>query len=176
MEGWMHGLIEFVRQNQAWAAPIVLVLAFGESLAFISLLLPAWGALVAIGALVGASGINFWPVLIAGALGAALGDWVSYWFGFRYKDQVSQIWPLSKFPDLVPRGEAFVRKWGVPSIYIGRFFGPLRASVPLAAGIFEMPYWRFQVANFVSAFIWSAVLLMCGDGLSYAAQWLWTLK
>jgi membrane protein DedA with SNARE-associated domain len=166
MEGWMHGLIEFVRQNQVWAAPIVLLLAFGESLAFISLLLPAWGALVAIGALVGASGISFWPVLIAGALGAALGDWLSYWFGFRYKDQVAQIWPLSKFPDLLPRGEAFVKKWGVPSIYIGRFFGPLRASVPLAAGIFEMPYWRFQVANFTSAFIWAGVLLLFGDGLS----------
>jgi membrane protein DedA with SNARE-associated domain len=176
MEGWMHGLIEFVRQNQIWAAPIVLLLAFGESLAFISLLLPAWGALVAIGALVGASGISFWPVLIAGALGAALGDWLSYWFGFRYKDQVAQIWPLSKFPDLLPRGEAFVKKWGVPSIYIGRFFGPLRASVPLAAGIFEMPYWRFQVANFTSAFIWAGVLLLFGDGLSMTVEWLWKLK
>ena len=176
MEGWMNGLIEFVRQNQVWAAPIVLLLAFGESLAFISLLLPAWGALVAIGALVGASGISFWPVLIAGALGAALGDWLSYWFGFRYKDQVAQIWPLSKFPDLLPRGEAFVKKWGVPSIYIGRFFGPLRASVPLAAGIFEMPYWRFQVANFTSAFIWAGVLLLFGDGLSMTVEWLWKLK
>ena len=173
MEGWMHGLIEFVRQNQVWAAPIVLLLAFGESLAFISLLLPAWGALVAIGALVGASGISFWPVLIAGALGAALGDWLSYWFGFRYKDQVAQIWPLSKFPDLLPRGEAFVKKWGVPSIYIGRFFGPLRASVPLAAGIFEMPYWRFQVANFLSAFVWSAALLLFGDVISQVAEWIW---
>ncbi|KAA0073252.1 DedA family protein [Tardiphaga sp. P9-11] len=176
MEGWMHGLIEFVRQNQVWAAPIVLLLAFGESLAFISLLLPAWGALVAIGALVGASGISFWPVLIAGAVGAALGDWLSYWFGFKYKDHVAQIWPLSKFPELLPRGEAFVKKWGVPSIYIGRFFGPLRASVPLAAGIFEMPYWRFQVANFTSAFIWSGALLMFGDGLSMTVEWLWKLK
>jgi membrane protein DedA with SNARE-associated domain len=176
MEGWMHGLIEFVRQNQVWAAPIVLLLAFGESLAFISLLLPAWGALVAIGALVGASGISFWPVLIAGAVGAALGDWLSYWFGFKYKDQVAQIWPLSKFPELLPRGEAFVKKWGVPSIYIGRFFGPLRASVPLAAGIFEMPYWSFQIANFTSAFIWAGVLLLFGDGLSVAVEWLWKLK
>lgn len=176
MEGWMHGLIEFVRQNQVWAAPVVLLLAFGESLAFISLLLPAWGALVAIGALVGASGISFWPVLIAGAVGAALGDWLSYWFGFKYKDQVAQIWPLSKFPELLPRGEAFVKKWGVPSIYIGRFFGPLRASVPLAAGIFEMPYWRFQVANFTSAFIWAGVLLLFGDGLSMTVEWLWKLK
>ncbi len=176
MEGWMHGLIEFVRQNQVWAAPIVLLLAFGESLAFISLLLPAWGALVAIGALVGASGISFWPVLIAGALGAALGDWLSYWFGFRYKDQVAQIWPLSKFPTCFRAAKRFVKKWGVPSIYIGRFFGPLRASVPLAAGIFEMPYWRFQVANFTSAFIWAGVLLLFGDGLSMTVEWLWKLK
>ena len=58
------------------------------------------------------------------------------------------MWPLSRYPEILPRGEDFVQKWGVPSIFIGRFFGPLRASVPLAAGIFEMPYWRFQIANF----------------------------
>ena len=158
-----HALADFVRDHQAWAAPIVLVLAFGESLAFISLLIPAWGALVAIGALIGASGISFWPVWIAGGIGAALGDWVSYWFGYKYKEQVAQMWPLSRYPDILPRGEAFVRSWGVPSIFIGRFFGPLRASVPLAAGIFEMPYWRFQIANFVSALVWSAALLLFGD-------------
>ncbi len=38
--------------HEAWAAPVVFVLAFGESLAFISLLLPAWAALVGIGALI----------------------------------------------------------------------------------------------------------------------------
>ena len=51
MDVWMHDLISFVRDHQTWAAPIVLLLAFGESLAFISLLIPAWGVLVAIGAL-----------------------------------------------------------------------------------------------------------------------------
>lgn len=133
MEAYIHDIAEFVRQHEAWAAPVVLALAFGESLAFVSLLIPAWGALVAIGALIGVSGLSFWPVWIAGGVGAALGDWVSYWFGYRYKDNVAQIWPLSKYPGLLRRGEDFVRKWGVPSIFIGRFFGPLRASVPLAA-------------------------------------------
>ena len=105
----------------------MLLLAFAESLAFVSLVLPAWGALVAIGALIGVSGISFWPVWIAGAVGAALGDWLSYWIGYRYKDHVVQVWPLSRYPELLLRGEDFVRKWGVPSIFIGRFFGPLRA-------------------------------------------------
>jgi membrane protein DedA with SNARE-associated domain len=173
MEEFARALADFVRDHSAWAAPIVLLLAFGESLAFISLLIPAWGALVAIGALIGASGISFWPVWIAGGIGAALGDWVSYWFGFKYKEHVAQMWPLSRYPEILPRGEAFVKKWGVPSIFIGRFFGPLRASVPLAAGIFEMPYWSFQVANFVSALVWSAALLLFGDVIGLIAEWLW---
>ena len=173
MEGWMHGLIDFVRLHQVWAAPIVLLLAFGESLAFISLLIPAWGALVAIGALLSAGGISLWPIWLAGAVGASLGDWLSYWFGARYKHQVASIWPLTKFPNLLPLGEAFVTKWGVPGIFLARFSGPLRASVPLAAGIFEMPYWRFQIANFSSALVWSAVLLLFGDVMALIAGWLW---
>lgn len=163
----MHGLIDFVRQHQVWAAPVVALLAFGESLAFVSLLIPAWGALVAIGALIGASGISFWPIWLAGAIGASLGDWLSYWIGARYKHQVANVWPLTKFPNLLPRGEAFVNKWGVPGIFLARFSGPLRASVPLAAGIFEMPYWRFQAANVLSALVWSGVLLLFGDAMSH---------
>ncbi len=173
MEDFGRAVADFVRDHQAWAAPIVLLLAFGESLAFISLLIPAWGALVAIGALIGATGISFWPVWLAGGIGAALGDWLSYWFGYRYKDRVAQMWPLSRYPEILPRGEAFVRDWGVPSIFIGRFFGPLRASVPLAAGIFEMPYVMFQAANFVSALVWSAVLLLFGDIIGRIMEWLW---
>ena len=133
MEDITRALADFVRDHQAWAPPIVLLLAFGESLAFISLLVPAWGALVAIGALIGVSGISFWPVWFAGGIGAALGDWVSYWFGFKYKEHVAQMWPLSRFPKILPRGEAFVKSWGVPSIFIGRFFGPL-AGLGAACG------------------------------------------
>ena len=166
-------VIDFVRLHAAWAPPIVFALAFGESLAFISLLIPAWSALVAIGALLSTSGINFWPVWIAGSLGAALGDWLSYWIGLKLEYSVQHIWPLSRHPGLIPRGEAFVKKWGIPGVFIGRFFGPLRASVPLVAGIFAMPFWRFQLANFSSAFVWAAVLLTLGDGISRGVRWLW---
>ena len=142
---------EFVRDHAVWAGPIMFALAFAESLAFISLLVPAWGALVAIGALVGAGTLSFFPVWIGGALGAACGDWLSYWIGLKLEYSVQHIWPLSRHPNLIPRGEAFVKKWGALAIVIGRFFGPLRAAVPLVAGIFEMPIWRFQIANFSSA-------------------------
>ena len=144
--------IDFVRLHAQWAPPIVFVLAFAESLAFISLLVPAWGALVAMGALIKSGGLDFWPVWVAGALGAACGDWLSYWVGLKLERGVANIWPLSRHPELIPRGEAFVKKWGV-------------------AGIFEMPYWRFQFANFFSAFVWAAVLLTIGDAISVAFDW-----
>lgn len=165
--------VDFVRNNQVWAAPVVFALAFGESLAFLSLLIPAWGALVAIGALISSSDISFWPIWIAASLGAAAGDWLSYWVGLKLEYTVAHVWPLSRHPDFIPRGEAFMKKWGVPGIFIGRVFGPLRASVPLIAGIFEMPFWRFQVANFSSAFVWAAVLLTIGDVISKAVKWVW---
>src|ERR1700741_379373 len=154
LEAHAQQLVEFVRLHEAWAAPIVFALAFGESLAFISLVIPAWAALVGIGVLISSGNLDFWPIWVAGAVGAALGDWLSYWVGIKLGPPVAHAWPLSKNPELIPRGERFVAKWGSLAIFIGRFFAPLRASVPLAAGIFLMPYWRFQVANFVSAFAW----------------------
>jgi membrane protein DedA with SNARE-associated domain len=45
--------------------------------------------------------------------------------------------------------------------------------VPLVAGIFEMPWWRFQVANFTSAFLWAAVLLLLGDVIATVLQYVW---
>ncbi|MCF8476754.1 MAG: DedA family protein [Pseudolabrys sp.] len=173
LHAYADQLIAFARDNAVWAPPIVFALAFGESLAFISLLIPAWGALVAIGTLIGSSGISFWPVWVAAAIGAALGDWLSYWIGLKLEYRVQHIWPLSRHPDLIPRGERFMKTWGVAGIFIGRFFGPLRAAVPLIAGIFEMPFWRFQLANFTSAFVWAAVLLTLGGGISGAIGWAW---
>src|SRR5664280_1213701 len=43
LDTYVPPVIAFVRDNAAWAPPIMFALAFGESLAFISLLIPAWG-------------------------------------------------------------------------------------------------------------------------------------
>jgi membrane protein DedA with SNARE-associated domain len=164
-------LVEFVRQHEVWAAPLSFVLSFGESLAFVSLLFPAWAALIGIGALIGAEHLNFWPIWIASSIGAALGDWLSYWLGAKIGPAIANIWPLSRRPKLLPRGHAFVQRWGMLAILIGRFFGPLRASVPIAAGVLRMPYWHFQTANVFSAFVWAGVLLVFGDFLRAAFNW-----
>jgi membrane protein DedA with SNARE-associated domain len=166
-------VVEFVRDHRAWAAPIVFVLAFAESLAVISFVVPAWAVLVAIGAMMKTGGIPFLPVLVAGALGAALGDWLSYWIGSKFKHSVGKMWPFSRHPGLLVRGEAFIKKWGVLAIFIARFSGPLRAAVPIVAGMLRMPQHPFQIANFISAFIWVAVLLQLGDIGALLWAWFW---
>lgn len=165
--------IDFVQANAGWAGPIVFVLAFLESIVFFSLFLPAWAALVGVGALIGPDGLSFWPLWIGATVGAALGDWVSYWIGVKVGPRIGDRWPLSRYPNLMPRGENFIRKWGAPGIFLGRFFGPLRAVVPVIAGIFRMPMMLFQLANFASAAVWAAVLLLFGDVIGTLISSIW---
>ena len=131
-----------------------------------SLLLPATVILLALGALIGESGIAFWPIWAAAAVGAFFGDWLSYWIGYHYQDRVAHMWPLSRNPQLLARGHAFFERWGVLGIFIGRFFGPLRAVVPLVGGICGMPQRYFQLANVTSAMIWAFGILAPGHSAS----------
>lgn len=160
--GFVEFVLAFVRMHQDWAVPIVFLLAFGESLAFVSLLLPATAILLAAGGLIGAAGLSFWPIWAAAAIGAILGDWVSYWFGARYQRAIAGMWPLSRQPHLLERGEAFFQRWGTAGVFFGRFFGPLRCIVPLVAGICAMPQLSFQVANVLSALVWASGILAPG--------------
>ena len=53
---------------------------------------------------------------------------------------------------------------------MGRFIGPLRAVVPLTAGIFAMPMLLFQTATIASAFVWAFIMLAPGAGLTALAK------
>jgi len=162
--------LEFIQENHAWAPFVVGTLAFAESLAFLSFLVPSTVLLLGIGALIGASGLEFWPTWLGAAVGAILGDWVSYTIGYRFKHAALRVWPLSRHPSLADRGEQFFSQWGAWGVFLGRFIGPLRAVVPLTAGIFAMPLLLFQTANVASALIWAFVVLAPGTSLAALAK------
>lgn len=154
--------IDFVRAHAAWAFPIMFATAFGESFVFVSLLFPGTTILIAAGAFVGNGTLPFWPVAVGAFLGAVLGDTISYWLGLRYGEHITLRWPLSRHPELVRRGEDFFLRFGTLSVLVGRFFGPLRATIPLVAGILKMAPAPFWVANVGSAAIWAPGLLIPG--------------
>jgi membrane protein DedA with SNARE-associated domain len=162
MNALVRSTIAFVEDHRAWTVPIVFVLAFCESFAFVSLLVPATAVLLGLGGLIAAAQFSFWPIWAAAVLGAIGGDWLAYWLALVFKDRMLQTWPLVRHPDLVARSVTFFNKWGMLAVFIGRFFGPLRAVVPLIAGLNAMPWLNFQIANVASAMLWAAGILLPG--------------
>ena len=165
-------MIAFFQAHAAWVVPISLVLAFFKSLAFVSLVVPGTLVVAAVSALASLSGVALWPVWVAISVGAALGDWASYALGYRLKDRTHHYWPFTRYPGLIPRGERFFHRWGAMSVVMCRFFSPLRATVPLLCGIFEMRPLVFQIANWPSAFLWGGVMLWLGSAGMSALRYL----
>jgi membrane protein DedA with SNARE-associated domain len=170
MEHLVQPTLDFVAAHSGWAVAIMFIAAFGESLAFISLLFPGTSLLVAAGALMAHGTLPYLPVMAGAILGATLGDAVSFWIGRRFGPGLARIWPFTRNPELLPRGISFFERYGGLSVFIGRFFGPVRAVIPLAAGILGMAPGRFWIANIASAMVWAPLLLLLGDAVGTAGE------
>jgi membrane protein DedA with SNARE-associated domain len=171
MHDIVHTSIELIRQHADWAGPILFIVSFGESFVGFSLLFPGTTIMVIAGTFVrwplNPHGVlSVWPLLIGSILGAVIGDAISFWLGRRFGHLLDKHWYFKRHPELLPRGYAFFEKWGMASVFIGRFFGPVRAVIPLVAGIMEMPWGKFWFANIASAFIWAPALLLLGGSLT----------
>nr|ALS89394.1 SNARE associated Golgi protein [uncultured bacterium] len=118
--------------------------------------------MVAAGALAGSGVLDPWPVVIGAIIGAIFGDSVSYWIGLYFGDRVGRLWPFRTHPELLTKGHTFFHRYGGISIALGRFFGPVRAVVPLIAGMMEMPRAQFWLWNVASAFVWAPVVVFSG--------------
>jgi membrane protein DedA with SNARE-associated domain len=157
-----HQIVAFIHAHPDLAILVVGGTAFGESFAFLSLLFPGTAILIAAGAMVKAGVIAPVPVAIAGALGAIFGDAISYWLGWKFEPVLARSWPFRAHPERLEGGFAFFRRYGWASVFLGRFFGPLRAIVPIVAGMMEMPPLPFYLANILSAVVWAPTLLLSG--------------
>ncbi|MGA7673986.1 MAG: DedA family protein [Rhizomicrobium sp.] len=158
----IHEIVAFIGRHAIWAGPVMFAVSFGESFAFVSLLFPGTTIMIAAGAFIPSGTLSAWPLLIGCICGATSGDAVSYWLGRRYGHLVERVWPFTRHKELLARGYAFFERHGGKSVFIGRFFGPLRAVIPLVAGISRMPAARFWIANISSAFVWAPALLLPG--------------
>ncbi|MFC4257226.1 DedA family protein [Croceibacterium xixiisoli] len=151
-----------ITEYGVWAGPIIGLLAFGESLAVVGLFFPATAIMIAVGGLLGTGVLDPVPILLWTAFGAIMGDWVSYAVGRRIGPSVYRRWPLKRNRPMVARARLFFRRYGFASIFLGRFLGPIRATVPLVAGVMDMNSRRFHLANVSSAILWVPVMFAPG--------------
>jgi membrane protein DedA with SNARE-associated domain len=158
----VHTTVQFISAHSGWAFAIIFGVTFGESFAFVSLLFPGTAIVLTAGTLVHSGVLSAWPVALGAIAGAVTGDFISYWLGLRFGHALERWWPFNRHPDLLNRGREFFRRYGGLSVFIGRFFGPVRAAVPLVAGMVDMPAIHFSIANVASAIIWAPMLLFAG--------------
>ena len=170
MEDIAQPLLDFIRQHQSWAIAVMFITGFVESSAFVSLAFPGATLLITAGTLIKTGTLAYRPVIVGAILGAALGYWVSYWIGRRFGGGVARLWPFSRNLELLPVGIRFFERHGGKSVFIGRFYGPIRAVIPLAAGIMRMPRGRFWVADIASALVWAPMLVLAGDAVGEAGE------
>jgi membrane protein DedA with SNARE-associated domain len=170
MEHLVQPTLDLISAHSGWAFPVMFVTSFGESFAFVSLLFPGTSILIVAGTLMSAGSLPYWPVLAGAVVGAVLGDSVSFWLGHRFGGGLGRIWPFTRSPDLLPSGIRFFARHGGKSVFIGRFFGPVRAVIPLAAGIMRMPRGWFWFANVTSALVWAPMLLFAGDAVGNVGE------
>lgn len=155
-------ILDAVSRYAAWSGPIIGVLAFFESLVVIGLFVPAIATMIAIGGLMGAGIIDPAPVFACAVVGAVLGDWTSYALGRHIGPAIYRHRLLSGHRLAFARARLFFRRYGFLSIFVGRFLGPIRSTVPVVAGVVKMPQGHFQTANILSAIVWVPALLLPG--------------
>lgn len=155
-------LVIWIEQNPQYAGWVIFSMALAESLAIVGMLIPGVVILFAAGTLIGAGVIDFWSSFAFAAAGAVIGDGLSYWLGHHYENATAR-WPWFRVhPEALEKGVRFFDRYGDLSVAAGRFFGPIRAVVPLIAGLMRMPPKRFYTANILSALVWAPAYLLPG--------------
>lgn len=166
--------LDYFSAHPGWAIVIIFLIAFGEALLIIGLFVPSTVVLVGAGTLVGTGHLPFWPVFLATTIGAIAGDQVSYWAGRLYGDRLKTMWPLSRYPALVAKGEDFVLNHGGKSIAVGRFVPGVKAVVPGIVGMLGMNQPFFIFVNVTSGIVWGAAHvfpgILIGQGLALTGE------
>ncbi|MBL4647597.1 MAG: DedA family protein, partial [Gammaproteobacteria bacterium] len=159
---WLNHIIQWLHTHPEWAGAFAFLFAFLESLAIVGSFIPGTATLTLLGGLIGAGIIPATSIFVLAILGAIAGDAISYWLGYHYHQQIRQMWPFNRYPRLFTKGEDMFVKHGGKSVFFSRFLGPVRAFVPLIAGMMDMKPSRFYFANITSAICWAPFHLVPG--------------
>lgn len=140
---------------------LIFLISLGESLAVVGTVVPGTLLVMSAGFLSSQGYLNIGNLFWFVAIGAILGDGVSYYLGTKGKLLFNKNNRVLKLSHL-ELGKKFFHKHGTKSIFLARFIGPLRPIVPFVAGISGMNKRKFLFWNVTSALLWSAALLGIG--------------
>lgn len=158
---FINHLLPAIEHLGAFSYWIILLSSLLESVAFIGAVFPGAVFLLFAGFLAAQGSFELGDAIWFAALGAIMGNGISYWLGtkgirfFRNENKILKESHLEM-------GKRFFKKHGNKSILLGSFVGPVRAMVPFVAGLFNMRKQSFLIWSTLGAFLWTTCYLLLG--------------
>lgn len=162
MGPWLDGLTAWLSAHPQWLGLAIVLVACTECLAIVGLIVPGTVLLFAIAVLAGSGALSLGETLLLGYIGGLLGDGLSYFTGRHFHQNIRRLPGLRHHPEWIGRAEGYFQRYGIASLLVGRFIGPLRPMLPMVAGMFDMPLVRFVGVSLLAGAGWSVVYLMPG--------------
>ncbi len=162
MNDFLQTLLHWSASSSYWLGAAIFLVALLECLALVGILLPGVVLLFALAVLAGNGALDLSSVLLLAWLGGLSGDILSYALGRRLQHKVPQLPIIRNHPQWLINAELHFARYGVLSLLVGRFIGPLRPVLPLVAGMLAMPLTRFVVVSLFAAAGWAVAYLLPG--------------
>ena len=160
-------ILSFLETNPDWVNWTIFALIFIESLFIAGLFTPATLIVPGVGALAATVGISPFEITFYATMGMVAGDSVSYGLGILVGNKLYD-WVPDNYHGYIKQAQKFMGKYGVLSVALGRFFGPLRCVVPFTAGSLGMNKRVFFPVTTLSAPIWTSLYVLSGYFLGVA--------
>jgi membrane protein DedA with SNARE-associated domain len=114
---------------------------------------------------------------ICATVGACVGDSLGYLIGYKGGRPLfaclGKKFPRHFSPENVAMAERSFERWGVWTVFFGRFVALMRIFAGPLAGVLRMPYWKFLIADVPGGILWAggttAVVYYAGVA---AEEWL----
>ena len=155
-------LQELHRLPGALVYGFVALLVFGEAALFIGFVLPGETSVLIAGVVASQGRVNIVLLCAIVVSAAIVGDSVGYVVGRRYGDQLMKLPVIRDRRPALDRALDGLRQRGPIYVFVGRFTAFLRAVMPGLAGMSEMPYRRFFVANALGGLVWGVGFTLLG--------------
>ncbi len=158
---FLNSFLPTIQNFELFGYWIVLFISLAESLLFIGLIIPGTLLVGLFGFFAAQGYLDIGDLILFSAIGAILGDGISYYLGTKgtkFFRQENKILKLSH----IERAQDFFRKYGNKSVFLGRFISPLRPIIPFVAGLSRMDKKVFLFWNVISGILWATSFLLLG--------------
>jgi membrane protein DedA with SNARE-associated domain len=140
----------------------VAALVFGETGLFIGFFLPGETAVIVGGFVASRGRVNIVVFIVIVVLAVVLGSSLGYLIGLRGGERLLRTRWMRRHEQALMRALEGLNRRGGTYVFLGRFAAFLRTVLPSLAGMSEMSFARFTVANVTSAMCWGPAYALLG--------------